>query len=225
MACWTSAVRFSVTCSSLVLPRWHTQGSEASTLQVDHRSSSWPMLLLLVRSGWQGPESHQSTHVVDIEALVLKITFALDIKSSKCCPNLARLGLILTVVTDCQDCEKSTWFFFHAVLFLEVLYLLQPPNSSCFWSQNKEVFSAKDLMLCHGQTQSVMLPKNFLLLVALRSISRGHHNDLGILSFQLVPKTLQWLWCKILSFLCSQVHWCCNQKSLSIKNGGQIRIV
>ena len=49
---------FSVNCSSVVLSWWLTQGSEASTLQVDHRSSSWPMLLLVVCTNWQGPGSH-----------------------------------------------------------------------------------------------------------------------------------------------------------------------
>ena len=96
------------------------------------------------------------------------------------------------------------------VLFLEILYLRQPPNFSSFWSRNKEVFSAKDLVLCHGQAQMAVLSNNFLLLVALRCNSRGHHSDLGILFLELVPKALQSLWCKIISFLCSQVYWCCN---------------
>ena len=64
------------------------------------------------------------------------------------------------------------------VLFLEVLYLFQPPNLSWFSSQKKEVFSTKDLALCHGQAQIVLLPKHFSLPMALRSNSRGHHKDL-----------------------------------------------
>ena len=73
-----------------------------------------------------------------------------------------------------------------------MFYFLQPPNSSCFWSPNKEVFSAKDVVFCHCQAQMVLLPDNFLLLVALRSNSREHHNDLENF-FLLVPKNLQYL--------------------------------
>ena len=70
----------------------------------------------------------------------------------------------------------------------------------------------------------VLLPHDFFLLGTVRSNSRRYHNDLRILP-ELELKALQQLWCKTISFLGSEVYWGCNQKSLSIKDGGQIRIV
>ena len=77
-------------------------------------------------------------------------------------------------------------------------------------------------MLCHGQTQMVLLSYHFFLLKALRLSSRGHHNNLGILFLELVPTALQQQWRETLSLLCSKVYWSCNQKkSLPIKDGAQ----
>ena len=65
-----------------------------------------------LHSGWQGPGSHLSTHVVDTEALELWLTLVwicgLQVLSELATLSEplahARLVLILMVVTDCQDC-------------------------------------------------------------------------------------------------------------------------
>ena len=139
----------------------------------------------------------------------------------------ARLALTPVDATDCRDCEKSTWVSCHAGksigsgTFSEGIV----PFSTRLWSENKEVFSAKDLMLCHRQTQMVLLPYHFFLLRVFRRNSRWHHNDLGILFLEFDPETLQQLWRETLSLLCSKVYWSCNQKSLSTKDGAQISFV
>ena len=112
------------------------------------------------------------------------------------------LVLILMVVTFCQDCGKPTWASFHAgksigsVTFsgcaapsstTKSFLILVPEYGSVFH---------KELVLCHGQAQIVLLPKHFSLPMALRSNSRGHHNDLGALFLELEPKALQQLWRK-----------------------------
>ena len=97
------------------------------------------------------------------------------------------------VATDFQDCEKFIWSFFPtqegplAVVLFSGIFFFNPPNSSCFRFQNKEVFSANDLVFCHAYM--VLLSNNFLLLFALRCKESVHHNDLGILPFQLEPKS------------------------------------
>ena len=110
------------------------------------------------------------------------------------------------------------------VFVLEMLYLLQPPNSSCFRSQNKEVFSTKNLMLCHVSTQTVLLPYHFFLFEVFRLESQGHHNNLGILFLELLPEAQYQLWREAFSFLCSQVNWSGNLSSLSIKDSAQIEL-
>ena len=87
------------------------------------------------------------------------------------------------------------------------------------------MFTTKDLMLCYGQAQTVLLPFDFLLLWFFGSNSRGHHNDLGILLLDFRPEAQQQLWRETLSLLCSKVCRSCNQKSLPIKDGTQIRVV
>ena len=52
-------------------------------------------------------------------------------------------------------------------------------------------------MLCHVNTQMVLLPYHFFLFEAFRSNCRGHHNNLGIPFLELV----QQLWRETLSFL------------------------
>ena len=68
---------------------------------------------------------------------------------------------------------------------LEVLYLFQPPNISLSLSQTAKMLTAEDLILCYGRTQAMLLSYHFFLLKALRSNSREHHNDLGILLLEL----------------------------------------
>ena len=46
-------------------------------------------------------------------------------------------------------------------------------------------------MLCHGQTQTVLLPHDLLLFRVLGGGSRGHHNNLGILDLELGPEALR----------------------------------
>ena len=111
------------------------------------------------------------------------------------------------------------------VLFLEILHLSQPSNLSWFWSQNKEVFSARNLMFCHVNTQMVLLPYHFFLFRNLSSRKSGtSHQSLN--SFlELLPEALHQLWQKTFSFLCSKVNRSGNLKSLSIKDSAQIRVV
>ena len=78
------------------------------------------------------------------------------------------------------------WYF-----CLEILYFSKKQILPYSGNKNQEVFAAKDLVFCHGEAQKKSLPNNFLLLVALRSNNRGHHNDLSILPVQLVPEAVQ----------------------------------
>ena len=72
------------------------------------------------------------------------------------------------VVRDCQNYEKSTWVSFHAResigrdTFSEgIVPFFQKPNLSWFWSQNKEMFTTKNLIFCYGQAQTALLPYDF----------------------------------------------------------------
>ena len=61
-------------------------------------------------------------------------------------------------------------------------------------------------MLCHGQTQMVLLPYHFFRLEALRSNIRNITTILGFF-LEFEPKLLQQLWRETLSFLCFKVYW------------------
>ena len=70
------------------------------------------------------------------------------------------------------------------VLFLKVVHLLQPLNVSDSGT-NKRKITAKDLILCHRQALTVLLPYDFFLLGVFDSNNRGHHKNLGILFLEL----------------------------------------
>ena len=75
------------------------------------------------------------------------------------------------------------------VLLLKVLYLFFKhqifPDSG---PNVRKCVPAKDLISCYGQAQTALLPYDFFLLRVLGSDSRWHHNDLGILFFELWQK-------------------------------------
>ena len=79
------------------------------------------------------------------------------------------------------------------------------------------MLTTEDLILCHGQAQTVLLPDDFFMLRVFGSNSWGHHNNLGTLHLGLGTKSPALAVVRILSFLGSEVCWGCNQESLSIK--------
>ena len=94
--------------------------------------------------------------------------------------------------TECGDCEKSLdlgvlpgrkvlwqWYFFwrYCTFFNHQIFPDSGPKiRKCF---------PKDLMLWHGQAQTVLLPYDFCLLRVFGSNSRRHHNNLGTLFLEL----------------------------------------
>ena len=77
----------------------------------------------------------------------------------------------------CRNCEKSIWVSclegvsIDSGIFSEgIVHCSQPPNLSCLWSRCKDMFSAKDLIFCHGETWTVRLPYDFSVV----SVSSGN---------------------------------------------------
>ena len=66
------------------------------------------------------------------------------------------------------------------VLFLKVLCLFSTTRSFLILVPHEKMLTAEDLLLCHGQAQTVLLQYDLFLLGVFGRNSRGHHNDLGI---------------------------------------------
>ena len=85
-------------------------------------------------------------------------------------------------------------------------------------SQNKEVYSAKNLRFCHVRTQMVLLPCHFFLLEAFRLESREIPTILVFFFSCALTRRITF------SLLCSQVNWSGNLKSLPIKDSAHVRV-
>ena len=113
---------------------------------------------------------------------------------------LAHTRLVLTPLdaADGRSCEKFhlgylpcrsvhwQWYF-----FWRYCTFFQPPNLSSLWSKKKKVFSAKDLMLSHGEALMVLLPCHFFLLGVFGRNPQGHYNNLEILFLDCKPNAMQ----------------------------------
>ena len=77
------------------------------------------------------------------------------------------------------------------VRFLKIVHLFYHQILPVSGSQDKEVFSANDLVYCHGQAQTVLLPYHFFLFEILVSTVGDIPTTLGFFFLELVPEALQ----------------------------------
>ena len=142
------------------------------------------------------------------------------------------LVLVLMVVTFCQDCGKPTWASFHAgksigsvTFFWMCCAFCNHQNFPDFGPRIWKCFppriwcsaTAKHRLNC-CQSTSLCL---WLFVVTVGDVT----TILGLFLLSLNQKPCNNCGEKTLCLLCSEVYRRCNQVSLSIKNGAQIRIV
>ena len=150
------------------------------------------MLLPLVDLDGQCPGSHSSAHVADTEVLELESLFALDMQSPRTVRTcilqepLAHARLVSTpvVVKDCRASKNPLGFLATQegppamVLFSgDIAPFSTPKSFLALVPKNEEVFSAKNLMFCHFNTQMVLFRYHFFLFEVFRVENRGHHNN------------------------------------------------
>ena len=81
------------------------------------------------------------------------------------------------------------------------------------------MLTAKDLILCYGQVQTVLLPNDFFLLVALCSKIGDITTILGFFLLGLNQKPCNSCGEKLSAFFVLRSFWCCNQPKMALKQG------
>ena len=88
------------------------------------------------------------------------------------------------------------------------------------------MFTANDLILCHCQAQTFLLPDDSFLRRVSGCKSRVRHNSHGILVLELRPKSPATVVVKSSQLSeCSKVYCGSNHEPLSIKDSTQISVV
>ena len=195
MACWTSAV---------VLFGWLRTGGPVKVANArfwSFNSSGRPLIQFVANAASSRMFKLARSRKSLISAYWryggarIVINLVLDIQSPRTVRTCHSVGTTRSreAGTNSSGCKRfPTLWKFHlgffasqecplaVILLLKVLCLLQPPKLSWFWSQNKEMFTAEDLVFCYGQAQTVLLPYDFFLVSIFGEDGWRHPNYLGM---------------------------------------------